>query len=142
MSALGNIDSPEGTRAMQRINIDVFSWSFSLLFFGMPVFAFILGVFAVMNWSEPVSSYYLLGSLTVTAAANVPLNNTLSRLNSDSKNATGVWRDYILIWTRWNHLMTMACQHIVCRRGLFVLKSVSFIVKGYYGRALQQGLVL
>lgn len=43
MTALGNIAPAEGIKAMQRINIDVFCWSFSLLFFGIPLASLGLG---------------------------------------------------------------------------------------------------
>ncbi|BCG62550.1 MAG: hypothetical protein methR_P0193 [Methyloprofundus sp.] len=116
MTALGNIAPAEGIRAMQRINIDVFCWSFSLLFFGVPLSALGLGIFAVWQWPQPGSGYYLLGSIVylvgcfgVTAAANVPLNNALARVDPSADNATNEWRGYLVCWTRWNHVRTVAC---------------------------------
>ncbi|MBL1321565.1 MAG: DUF1772 domain-containing protein [Methylophaga sp.] len=116
MTALGNIKPAEGIKAMQRINIDVYCWSFSLLFFVIPLASLALGVFAILHWSQPNSVHYLLasivyvtGSFFVTIACNVPLNNTLARVDPDAYNAKDEWRAYLLYWTRWNHVRTTAC---------------------------------
>jgi uncharacterized membrane protein len=116
MTALDNIPHSEGIRAMQRINIDVFSWSFSLLFLGMPLLVIIIAVLAVINWLEPQSVYnlsasilYIVGTVLVTGSGNVPLNNRLARLDPDAIIAKAEWNKYLLSWTRWNHLRTAAC---------------------------------
>ncbi len=116
MTALGNIQPGEGIRAMQRINVDVFCWSFSLLFFGIPVASLGLGVYAAMHFSQPESVYnlvgsivYLAGSFVVTIAGNVPLNDALARVNPDAHHASDEWRTYLVSWTRWNHVRTAAC---------------------------------
>lgn len=116
MTALGNIKPAEGIRAMQRINIDVICWSFSLLFFGIPLASLGLGVFAVWQWPQPESIYYLMGSIVylagcffVTVAGNVPLNNALARVDPDAHNAIEEWRAYLVCWTRWNHVRAAAC---------------------------------
>ena len=44
MPALGRIPPAEGIRAMQRINIDVFHWSFVVAFFGTPAACLALAV--------------------------------------------------------------------------------------------------
>ncbi|NOY63158.1 MAG: hypothetical protein GXP10_08420, partial [Gammaproteobacteria bacterium] len=63
MNALGNIESIAGIRAMQRINIDVFCWPFSLLFFGVPIVCLGFAIYAILNLSEPESVYLLMGSV-------------------------------------------------------------------------------
>jgi len=116
MTALGNINSAEGIRAMQRINIDVFCWTFSLLFFGLPIASLGLGIYAVWQWSEPGSVYYFVGSIVyltgcflVTAASNVPLNNALARVDPYTDKASNEWRTFLVAWTRWNHVRAAAC---------------------------------
>lgn len=116
MKALGNIDRAEGIRAMQRINIDVFSLSFMLMFFGLPLVALLIGVHAVLNWQANESIYYLMasviylaGSFGVTVAGNVPLNNRLATVNPESGDANSIWEHYLISWTLWNHLRTFAC---------------------------------
>ncbi|OQK16159.1 hypothetical protein AU255_13720 [Methyloprofundus sedimenti] len=116
MTALGNIAPAEGIKAMQRINIDLFCWSFSFLFFGIPLASLGLGVYAVWQWSEPDSVFYLMGGIVylagcfgVTAAANVPLNNALAQIDPDADSATNEWRMYLVRSTHWNHVRTVAC---------------------------------
>ena len=116
MTALGNIEPAAGIRAMQRINIDVFCWSFSFLFFGLPLLSLGFGIYAVLNLSQPEAIYYLVGSfvylvgsLLVTAKGNVPLNDALARVDPYAENAVEQWRKYLVTWTRWNHLRAVAC---------------------------------
>lgn len=116
MTALGNIEPAAGIRAMQRINIDVFCWSFSFLFFGLPLLSLGFGIYAVFNLAQPEAIYYivgslvyLVGSLLVTAKGNVPLNDALARVDPYAENAVEQWRKYLVTWTRWNHLRAVAC---------------------------------
>ena len=44
---------------------------------------------------------YLVGTVGVTVAANVPLNDALER-------EAATWPRYRRTWTRWNHLRTAA----------------------------------
>jgi len=129
MTALGNLQACDGIRAMQRINIDVFNWSFAFLFFGIPLAAVVLGIYAVINWSESEAPYYLVGSivylfgsLVVTGLRNVPLNDMLARIDPDEDNAVKEWRRYLISWKRWNHVRTGACL----TAGL-LFASVSFV---------------
>ena len=116
MPALGNVLPSEGIRAMQRINIDVFCWSFSALFFGLPVLFIGLGIYAAVmlppgvSWLWMVGSLiYLLGCLLVTGLGNVPLNNSLARLDPDEAGVNTQWQQYLLVWTGWNHVRGVAC---------------------------------
>lgn len=116
MTALGNVEPGEGIKAMQRINIDVFCWSFASLFFGLPLATLGLGLYAVLHWSEPASVYYLVGSIVylvgsflVTIAGNVPLNDALARVDPNEDTAAQVWNHYLINWVRWNHVRTAAC---------------------------------
>lgn len=116
MPALSRIPAPEGIRAMQRINIDVFHWSFMGLFFGMP--ALCLGIAIASAWKVWGSGtpfaltgalVYLLGCFFVTVVGNVPRNNALAQVEASEEAAEGVWHDYLRVWTRWNTLRTVAC---------------------------------
>jgi len=93
MPALGRIPPAEGVRAMQRINIDVFHWSFMLCFFGTPLLSAILLIHGIRSWGQAGSAALLLGGLAyiigcfgVTVVGNVPLNNSLATLNPDELN--------------------------------------------------------
>ncbi|QYU67777.1 DUF1772 domain-containing protein [Leptolyngbya sp. 15MV] len=51
---------------------------------------------------------YLAGMTGVTAAFNVPLNARLDRAGESTAEADAAWRHYTTVWTRWNHVRTMA----------------------------------
>ena len=118
MPALDNIDSDNAIAAMQRINIDVFCWSFGILFFGIPIASLAIAVYSLTQWPSPWATHallgsaiYLTGSLIVTIAGNVPLNNKLARIRPSAETAATAqteWRAFTVPWTRWNHLRTLA----------------------------------
>lgn len=116
MTALNNVSPGEGIRIMQRINIDVFSWSFTILFLSIPLSAIVLAIDAAFHWSDAGSVYYVAGCLVylsgavlVTGKGNIPLNNVLARLDPNTDIAHSTWKDYLRTWTRWNHARTVAC---------------------------------
>lgn len=115
MPALGRIHPAEAIRAMQRINIDVFHWSFVVAFFGTPIVCVALAAQAIWQWHHPGALYqvagcaiYLVGSLLVTGAGNVPRNNALAAVDADAADAARAWERFALGWTRWNHVRTAA----------------------------------
>ena len=118
MPALGRVPPAEGIRAMQRINVDVFHWSFMAIFFGTPALCAVLAVQAIGSWSEPGAplvaigaALHVFGCFVVTAAGNVPRNNWLASVDAEAvEDAAGAWRRYALGWTRWNHVRTAACM--------------------------------
>jgi uncharacterized membrane protein len=86
------------------------------VFFGTPAVCVPLAIAAVVRWPEPGSLYllagsllHLLGSLVVTIAFNVPLNNRLAAGSADSLEGAAVWTEYLSVWTAWNHVRTLAC---------------------------------
>lgn len=115
MKALGNVGSDAGLRAMQRINIDVLNWHFLGLFFGSALPAVLAAILAIANWSAARSLWvvmgaalYTFGTVFVTAACNVPLNNRLATVDPEAPNAAETWQMYQSKWTWWNHFRTVA----------------------------------
>ncbi|HSN81119.1 MAG TPA: anthrone oxygenase family protein [Polyangiales bacterium] len=115
MPALGRIPVEEGIRAMQRINIDVYHWTFMGMFFVTPVACIATAVQAFWNANGQAVVYatigavvYVLGNFVVTAAGNVPLNNALAAVEPDTVDAARQWSHYLVRWTRWNHVRTAA----------------------------------
>ena len=51
---------------------------------------------------------YLLGTIGVTVACNVPLNNRLTTLHPQGAEAARYWAKYVTAWTAWNHVRTTA----------------------------------
>src|SRR5262249_6690083 len=111
MKALARMHPPEGMSAMQSINIVVLTPAFLGVFMrtgGLCVMAVIL---SLMQWSPPHSVYlvaggvlYLLGTLFVTIAFNVPRNNRLAAVARSDPNGAIVWSHYGASWSAWNHV--------------------------------------
>ena len=51
---------------------------------------------------------YLVGTIGVTIACNVPLNDGLATLHPQGADAAGRWEEYVTTWTAWNHVRTVA----------------------------------
>jgi uncharacterized membrane protein len=116
MSALGRLAPASGTAAMQAINVAILNPVFFVVFFGTAAVSLLLGVAALIQWSEAGSAYlmagsllYLIGNITVTVAFNVPLNEALAAVTPTSAEASPVWTRYLSVWTAWNHVRTLAC---------------------------------
>ena len=74
-----------------------------------------LGINSLFRWEKPGAGYllagsllYLIGTIIVTIACNVPLNDALAAVDPSSADAGRVWTDYLKKWTAWNHLRTGA----------------------------------
>jgi uncharacterized membrane protein len=50
---------------------------------------------------------YFLGDVVVTIVFNVPRNNALAAADPASADGARVWTDYLVTWTRWNHVRTV-----------------------------------
>jgi uncharacterized membrane protein len=51
---------------------------------------------------------YIVGTIGVTIARNVPLNERLAALHPQSADAADRWNEYVATWTAWNHLRSAA----------------------------------
>lgn len=115
MRALKALPHQQGIAAMQSINIVIINPRFLSVFFGVAVVCLIAVASAVIHWNEPSSAYslaagllYLLGTIGITMGCNVPMNQTLAALDASSAGAETFWDHYLKLWTRWNHLRTLA----------------------------------
>lgn len=115
MTALGRIPPAHGMAAMQSINAAVFNPWFGGAFFLTPLACLVLAVAALLGWGDLDAGYllagsaiYLIGSLGVTVACNVPRNETLAKVDADSAEAPGSWARFVPSWTAWNHVRTAA----------------------------------
>lgn len=114
MQALARLPPPAGIAAMQSINAVVLNRLFLTLFSGCAVLCLLLAVYALAVWERPGSGWlllggalYCIGTFVVTAACNVPRNRALDRVDAASPAAEPAWRDYLVDWTRWNHVRTV-----------------------------------
>ncbi len=51
---------------------------------------------------------YLIGTILVTMAFNVPRNNALAAADPQSADGARLWVGYVTSWTAWNHVRTAA----------------------------------
>ena len=115
MRALAQIPPVAGIAAMQRINVVVLNRVFLGFFMGTAALSIAAIVLALTAWSTPRSPLllaagllYLVGTFGVTMRCNVPRNNQLARLVTDSPEAQAYWPVYVREWTFWNHVRTVA----------------------------------
>jgi uncharacterized membrane protein len=113
MGALARLPSAQGIAAMQQINIVVINPWFGFAFFGTALVCAVLAVSSLFRWQAPGSAFllaggllYLVGTILVTIAFNVPRNNALAALDPVSAEAASYWADYLRTWTAWNHVRT------------------------------------
>lgn len=114
MQALDRLPAAQAIAAMQAINSAILIPVFFLAFFGTAALAVLLAVLALIGFADPVplilvgAVAYLVGTIAVTMAANVPLNDRLARFPpSGGEDAASAWRSYRIPWTRWNHVRTL-----------------------------------
>jgi uncharacterized membrane protein len=115
MSALGRLPPEQGIAAMQSINIAVINPVFLVAFFGTGTAALVLAIIALASWQQPGAGWvvvgaalYVIGVIVVTRQFNVPLNNALAAAAPTSVEGAALWRDYLVRWTAWNHVRTVA----------------------------------
>ncbi len=125
MQAFARRPAPVGIAAMQSINETILKPIFFLVFFGTAVLSALLAILAAIAWYDAGSSWrlaggllYLAGSIGITMRWNVPLNNRLATVTPESAEGATVWAHYLEVWTRWNHLRTVAC---IAATGSFIL---------------------
>jgi uncharacterized membrane protein len=53
---------------------------------------------------------YVAGMFAVTMLFNVPLNNALAAVTTESRTGSAIWKDYLRRWTLWNHVRTLSCM--------------------------------
>jgi uncharacterized membrane protein len=115
MNALARIPPAQGIAAMQSINVAVINPSFFAVFFGTALICLCLAVRSVLKWGQPGASLvlvasllYLVGTILVTMAFNVPLNDALASVKPESVEGARLWATYLTRWTAWNHVRTLA----------------------------------
>ena len=115
MQAFDKLDATQSIAAMNSINKTILHSLFMQLFFGSSIISVLLIIVAFVQWNEAgtililiAGAVYFIGMFVCTVLFNVPLNNTLARLDPNSTNAHQVWSLYLKTWTNWNHLRTVS----------------------------------
>jgi uncharacterized membrane protein len=112
MRALGDLEPAAGIAAMNAINTAILRSTFMPLFLGTTLASAALMVIGLLQLGSPRAAgliagglVYVIGMFVVTMAFNVPLNNALIR---GGERDAATWQRYLVIWTRWNHVRTVA----------------------------------
>ncbi len=115
MNALSRLQPAQGIATMQSINITAINPLFMTALFGTAATCLLLIVSTLSKLSQPDAVYlligsllYLIGSVGVTIAFNVPLNNALAIADPRSTESANLWTKYLIDWTFWNHVRTVA----------------------------------
>jgi uncharacterized membrane protein len=113
MPALARIPAPAGIAAMQAVNTTIVRPLFLVVFVGTALVSAASALLAPDPPHLAGAACYLIGSIGVTAAVNVPLNNALDRVAPDDAEGARTWQGYLSRWTAWNHVRTVACTAAV-----------------------------
>lgn len=115
MQALAQQPPAQGIATMQAINITVINPWFMAAFFGPAAASILLILFSLRQWHQPGSALglaggllYLIGTIGVTIAFNIPLNDALASVTPSSVEGTRLWAKFLTNWTFWNHVRTTA----------------------------------
>ena len=115
MPALSARTAPESIAAMQAINVKVLNPSFLGTFFGTALVCLVIVALALVEGGQPGAALrmigsvaYLIGTLGVTIACNVPRNDLLAKIEFNGPGADSAWATYSREWTAWNTVRTLA----------------------------------
>jgi Predicted integral membrane protein len=115
MKALARVPPTQGVAAMQSINVVVLNRWFFAVFFGTALCCLALAITSFVRWQKSGAGFllvgsllYLIGTILVTIACNVPLNEALAGVDPSSADSGPVWSNYLKNWTAWNHVRTVA----------------------------------
>ena len=114
MDGLARRPPAEGMAAMQSINVTAVRPAFMTAFMGTAVLSAALIVAAIATWGDRPAALllagallYLVGTIVVTGARNVPMNDALAALDPHSPAGIAEWRSYLDGWNAWNHVRTV-----------------------------------
>ena len=122
LKGLRDIPPKTGITAMQSIIAAIKTPLFFTVFFGTAALAALLGIAAPLEWHEPQAKWVLLGSLLylngpigLTLMRNLPLNNSLSQVRTDSPEGAEFWKVFLSEWSTWNNVrMVMGLAAAAC----------------------------
>ena len=114
MNALSRLTPSQGIVAMKSINITAINPLFLTTLFGTAATCLFLAISSLSKLPETNAVYllsgslvYLIGTIGVTIIFNIPLNDSLAKVSSDSIEGENLWVRYLTDWTFWNHIRTL-----------------------------------
>jgi uncharacterized membrane protein len=113
-AGLDRIAPASAVAAMQGINRAAPGTPLMTVLFGSAALCLAVAVLALLGDAGAAGGLaaaggvaYLLGTVGVTMAANVPLNERLDRVDAEGPEAATEWRRYHRHWRAWNHVRTL-----------------------------------
>lgn len=128
MQALARLPVDQGIAAMQSINATIVRSPFIALFMLTALLSIFIAVMAILYWRGGTSmlmlasaALYIVASLLSTMVFNVPMNDALDKVDGHTAESAQLWSTYLVDWTRWNHVRTVASLLAACAfvRALF-----------------------
>lgn len=114
MNGLARLAPAEGIRAMNAINVTAVTPMFMTALLGTAAICIALAVWAILAWDRPgaawllsASAVYVVSTIIVTIAFNVPRNNALAAVDPTTAEGAAYWQNYLAMWTAWNHVRTL-----------------------------------
>jgi len=110
MPGLRRVSPSSGIHAMQQINLVAPRSLLVLPLIGSTLGCIAIGAWALFGRHAPALGWSTLGaasgigSFAVTAAINIPLNNSLAHLDPNAADSAHSWRAYATRWTAANHV--------------------------------------
>lgn len=130
MQALARLPKAHGAATMQTINITVINPAAMIAMFGTGLVFIVAAILGVMNTEGTAfwlylggALLYVIGCVGVTIGGNVPLNERLAKLDPESDKAEEFWDFYMVRWTRFNTVRTIASA-LACLAYAFALAHV------------------
>ncbi|MCU1659373.1 MAG: hypothetical protein JWO57_4029 [Pseudonocardiales bacterium] len=115
MAGLRRLPGTGGMSAMQSINVTAVRPPFMIAFMGTAGMCVFLAVRAGFSLGETwgvltlvAAGSFLVGTIGLTAAVNMPLNDRLAALDAEDATNGRTWTDYVRVWTRANHLRALS----------------------------------
>jgi uncharacterized membrane protein len=109
MTALGRLPSATGMSGMQMINVTVINPLFMTIFFGTAMISVALTFVAWKSGGNAnttmlvlAAALYVIGTIGITMAFNVPLNETLAAASATNPDSSKLWAEYLQNWSFWN----------------------------------------
>lgn len=123
MQGLGRLPDSQGIAAMQQINKTAVTPAFMTLFMGTALACIALAIWVLVRRGDGTAlvvagcALYVVGSVALTIAVNVPMNDKVDALDPAAAASADVWRDYLGSWTAWN---TVRCVASLVAAGLLI----------------------
>lgn len=115
MPALARLEAAHGAGAMRAINVTVLNRWFLGLLLGVGALCLVIAVAAAQDRHAPGAglrlagaALYLVGTVGVTIACNVPRNEALQQAAPHGAELVALWDAYVREWTAWNTVRTAA----------------------------------